>query len=110
MKFERDPDLVNWFNTLAINERTFQWDRGNATKNLKHGVKKEEIMEIFYSPSILGGRIVEPFHPENRWILFGETAIGRKLSLIFTVRDGLIRPISCRPMRRKEAKFYEEEI
>ena len=108
MKFERDPDLVRWLELLTITKDSFQWDRGNVTKNAKHGVRKEEVEEVFQNPFVLAGRILEPYHPENRWIMFGETLKGRRLTLIFTVRDGLIRPISCRSMRKEEGKYYEE--
>ena len=110
MKFERDPDIVRWLEMSHISESSFQWDVGNKLKNLKHAVKKEEIEELFMIPFVVGGKILEPFHPENRWVLFGRTLMGRKLSLIFTIRDNLIRPISCRPMRKEEARIYEEGI
>lgn len=108
MKFERDPDLVRWLELLIITKDLFQWDRGNSTKNDKHGVRKEEIEEVFQNLFVLGGRILEPYHPENRWILFGKTLKSRRLALVFMVRDGLIRPISCRSMRKEEVKIYEE--
>jgi uncharacterized protein len=108
MKFERDPDLVRWLELLTITKDSFQWDCGNSTKNAKHGVRREEVEEVFQNEFVLAGKILEPYHPENRWILFGETLKGRRLALIFTVRDGLIRPISCRPVRKEEGKIYEE--
>jgi uncharacterized DUF497 family protein len=110
MRFIHDQILIDWFKSSCISEKSFEWDRGNTTKSLKHGVKKEEMMELFSFPFILGRKIIEPFHPEDRWILFGSSENGRGLSLIFTVRDGLIRPISCRPMRKEEKIIYEEEI
>ena len=111
MKFEADVHLFEWFRHIDITEDRFQWDQGNKTKNfIKHKVTKEEVTEIFQSEFVLGGRIVEPFHPENRWILFGETIEERLLTLIFTIRDDLIRPISARPMRKKERKIYEETL
>lgn len=33
---------------------------------------------------------------------------GRRLALIFTRRDDQLRPITCRPMRRSERRFYDE--
>ncbi len=110
MRFERDPDLLSWFAALALSKRLFQWDRGNTSKHRKHNVTPAEIEELFFNPFVLGGRIVEPYHPESRWVLFGQTLKGRNLTLIFTVRDELIRPISCRAMRKEEKKLYEENI
>ncbi len=110
MRFEQDEELARWFEGLVITEEVFQWDRGNATKNVKHGVSRKEIESLFLGSFVLGGRIIEPHHIENRWIVFGESATGRNLTLIFTVRDELIRPISCRHMRKEERKLYEEII
>lgn len=108
MKFEKDEDIARWLEALAVSSSTFQWDRGNETKNRKHAVGKEEVEQLFLGPMVLGGRIVEPFNPESRWVLFGRTSAGRNLTLIFTIRDGLIRPISCRTMRKQEIKIYEK--
>ncbi len=110
MQFEQDEDLARWFEELLITKEVFQWDRGNSTKNAKHGVSQKEIESLFLGSFVLGGRITEPHHIENRWVMFGESAAGRRLTLIFTVRDNLIRPISCRPMRKEERKLYEEVI
>lgn len=108
MKLEKDPHLLRWLETLDFQKGLFQWDAGNATKNLKHGVTQSEVMEIFRTDFVLGGKIVEPFHPESRWVLFGQTSKARFLTLVFTIRDELVRPISCRPMRKEEKKLYEE--
>lgn len=110
MRFEQDEKLARWLEEVVLTEGVFQWDRGNATKNVKHGVSQKEIESLFFGSFVLGGKIVEPHHIENRWILFGENTTGRRLTLIFTVRDDLIRPISCRPMRNEERKLYEEII
>lgn len=110
MKFEKDPDIVQWLSTITISKNSFQWDLGNQDKNKKHSVTKEEIEAIFESPFVLAGKIIEPFHPENRWILLGQTLQKRKLTLIFTIRDNHIRAISCRSMRKKEKNIYEETI
>ncbi len=109
MKFERDPDLVRWLEIITVSSSTFQWDRGNSTKNRKHNVTRDEIEELFHNFFTIVGKILEPYHPENRRLFLGETNRGRRLSLVFTVRDGLIRPISCRPMRKEEVRHYEKE-
>lgn len=110
MKFERDPDLARWLELLNTSDTSFQWDRWNLEKLQKHRVTKTEVEEILSLPFVLGGRIIEPYHPENRWILFGATEKSRRLTLIFTVRDDRIRPISCRAMRRKEKVMYETTL
>ena len=110
MKFQKDLDIARWSESFPFSSSSFQWDEGNETKNRKHGVKKEEVEELFKSPFVLAGKIIEPYHPENRWILLGQTLAGRRLTLIFTIRDQLIRPISCRAMRKEEVKIYEETL
>ena len=110
MRFEQDEELARWFEELVITNDVFQWDRGNSTKNVKHGVSQKEIESLLLGSFVLGGRIIEPHHIENRWVLFSESMTGRRLTLIFTIRDNLIRPISCRAMREEERKLYEEII
>ena len=55
------------------------------------------------------GRIVEPAHDEPRWLLLDTLASGREVALIFTRRGDLLRPISCRSMRKKEKESYEAQ-
>ncbi|MBW1785753.1 MAG: BrnT family toxin [Deltaproteobacteria bacterium] len=40
---------------------------------------------------------------------FGRTDTGRRLTIIFTIRNDRIRIISARDMSRKERGFYEEK-
>lgn len=110
MQLQPDPELANYLEKKGISQDLFQWDLGNTTKNQKHGVKPQEVEELFCRSFVLGGKILKPLNAEDRWILFGQTLKGRYLSLIFTLRQGLIRPISCRPMRKEERKIYEEVL
>ena len=89
----------------------FDWDAGNRTKNVKHGVVSEEIESIFYQARfIFAGKITEPAHPEWRGLILGRSDSGRPLALIFTRRGDRLRPISCRPMRPNERRLYETRI
>jgi uncharacterized DUF497 family protein len=110
MKFEPDEKTAAFLESLEVSHKIFLWDSGNSTKNLKHQVYKHEIEALFSRVFVLVGKIIEPYHEENRWLLLGQTQTSRKLTLIFTIRDKLIRPISCRPMRKEEKKIYEEII
>ncbi len=68
-----------------------------------------EIEEVFYSGSALPlGVQVQPIHAEQRLGILGTTFSGRFLQVVFTLREGLIRPISARPANKKERKSYEE--
>ena len=51
---------------------------GNSTKSeVKHGFGKTDVESIFNGPVLFAGRIVEPEHEEERYLLLGITASGR---------------------------------
>ena len=87
----------------------FQWDEGNINKNLhKHHVENWECEQIFFNEPLI--ILEDPKHSfaEKRWAVFGKTDAGRRLTVIFTKRESLIRIISARDMSRKERTFYEK--
>jgi uncharacterized protein len=110
MKLEADEEIAQWLESLVLGSTSFDWDAGNRNKNLKHGVEASEIEDLLNEPMVLAGRIVEPAHGEPRWLLLGRSSAGRRLALIFTRRSEKLRPVSCRPMRRKEREVYEDAI
>ncbi len=88
----------------------FDWDAGNRDKNLnKHGVTKEETEEIFSSPVVIFDDSKHSIS-EERKIAFGKTKSGRLLAVVFTMRSHRLRPISVRPMHKKERMLYEKTI
>lgn len=90
----------------------FDWDKGNRDKCQKHGVSIHEIESLFFGTVMVGP---DPAHSEleERFIGFGTTGQGRKLLVVFTLRqkDGetFLRPISARYMHKKEVAHYERE-
>jgi uncharacterized protein len=60
--------------------------------------------------------VPDPRHSaaEERFKAIGETAEGRHVLIVFTLRirngETRIRPISARYMHRKEVRYYEEAI
>jgi len=88
----------------------FEWDKGNVSKCKKHGLSTQEI-EAFLLQE--GNQIVADFkhssRHEQRFIAAGKVG-SRWVFVGFTLRsreDGiLIRPISARYMREKEANRY----
>jgi uncharacterized DUF497 family protein len=70
----------------------------------------EEVESIFFRPFLFAGCIVEPAHEEWRGLILGKSEGGRPLALIFTRRGEQVRPISCRPMRKKEQILYEKSL
>ncbi len=110
MRLAVDPEAASWLDGLAGRPGDFQWDDGNRLKSRKHQVEPEEVEELLRNPAYFAGRVIDPVHEEPRWLLLGQTLNGRRLALVFTRRVDRLRPISCRPMRRKERDVYEEAI
>lgn len=90
----------------------FDWDEGNLAKCQKHGVSVAEIETLFGQPHTI--RVdVEHSLGEERLKAIGRSSSGRYVFLVFTIRERngkrFIRPISARPMHRKEVLHYEKE-
>ena len=98
--------LLDWL--LSLQDFPFDWDAGNETRSLqKHSITCEEAEEVFATRLFVPlGEQIEPFPHEPRYGLLGETATGKALFLVFTIRKERIRVISVRPMNAKEKKFY----
>lgn len=85
----------------------FQWDAGNSGKNWEiHQVSQTECEQIFFNRPILVAPDPEHSHQESRYAALGRTSAGRRLTIVFTVRDGLVRVISARDMSRPERRVY----
>jgi uncharacterized DUF497 family protein len=89
----------------------FEWDEGNIDKNyIKHNVQWFECEQVFFDEHFYVGRDVKHSQKEERWLGLGKTYEGRKLCIIFTIRNKKIRIVSARDMSKKERKQYEKEI
>jgi len=87
----------------------FQWDAGNKDKNwIKHKVTNTECEEIFFNQPLIGNRDITHSSTETRCYAFGHTDLGRKLFVVFTIRNKKIRVISARDMSRKERDIYRK--
>lgn len=96
---------------LRLTDNSFEWDKGNKGKNLKHGVTDEEAEEAFFDPEARFMRA-----KEGRYALFGRTEEGRYLFIIFEHKGmsptgicDIIRIISARKMTKAHRKFYREK-
>lgn len=100
--------LAYWY--LQTESFEFEWDVGNCTKSLKkHGVNCDDVESIFsLKMAVPIGRQVRPEVEEERLCIVGPTRIGTFISVVFTLRDGRVRPISSRPASRKEKMLYEK--
>ena len=87
----------------------FDWDAGNARKNLVHRVTQAEAEQAFFNFHLIADDFAHSSE-EPRWHLLGITNAGRRLHMTFTLREHgtRIRIISARDMSRKERKVYEE--
>jgi uncharacterized DUF497 family protein/predicted DNA binding CopG/RHH family protein len=80
----------------------FQWDAGNADKNWQlHRVTRAEAEQVFFNRPILV--VADPKHSqfEARLAALGQTNEGRRLLIVFTIREDLIRVISARTRAEK---------
>lgn len=83
----------------------FDWDQGNYQKAQKHGLRIQEIEEVFQQNLIILAdkkRILS----EIRYLAVGEMG-GRGVFIAFTIRKQLIRVISARYMHHKEKLKYD---
>ena len=98
--------------TEILNASGFNWDDGNRVKCTRHGLTIDEIESVFLDTLIL---LPDHDHSETetRMRAIGSTATGRKVFIVFTLREhrgqSLIRPISARYMHAKEITHYEKE-
>jgi uncharacterized DUF497 family protein len=90
----------------------FDWDEGNERKNATHGVTKAEVEQVFLNTPLLLASDQKHSHREPRFHALGRTDLERRLLVTFTERESgtLIRPISARPMSRKERAVYEKAV
>jgi hypothetical protein len=87
----------------------FQWDEGNAEKNLvSHGVTQTEAEQVFFNVPLLLAPDREHSQREDRYYGLGVTNTGRPLFVVFTDRGEFIRVISARDMSRRERRAYEQ--
>ena len=87
----------------------FDWDKGNARKNEKHGVSMAESEQVFFNAPLLVVEDSKHSNQERRMHALGKTDDSRLLHITFTIRHGeKIRIISARDMHRKEHTVYEK--
>lgn len=91
------------------NAEGFEWDKGNKDKSKdRHGVGRNECEEVFFNDPLF--IMDDPRHSarEKRFFALGRTFDGRRLTIVFTMRNNQIRVISARDMSRKERNEYEK--
>ena len=86
----------------------FDWDDGNLLKNWeKHGVSAAECEQVFFNHPLVTSPDVAHSSDVARFYTLGKSDSGKRLFIVFTVRNNLIRIISARDMNRKERGAYK---
>lgn len=81
----------------------FDWDLWNIVKNVdKHQVENKECEDVFFNQPQLIEYDEKHSLTEKRYKILGLTDRGRKLIVIFTIRNNKIRIISARDQSKKE--------
>lgn len=90
------------------NVQGFDWDDANVAHILRHAVTPFEVEET------TGGRCfiipAKTIKRERRWKLFGKTASGRYLVVVFTIRQKLFRTVTAYEMDAAERNNYAPQI
>ena len=87
----------------------FEWDAGNRNKNWeKHQVSSSECEEVFFNLPLLLQPDEAHSQSEARYYVLGQTNAGRRLFIVFTIRDKKVRVISARGMSKRERMIYEQ--
>ena len=87
----------------------FDWDENNREKNWeKHQVLASECEEVFFNLPLLLEADPDHSQKEPRYYVLGHTIAGRRLFIVFTIREDKIRVISARDMSKKERSIYEQ--
>ena len=104
-KFRFVEWLLNWL--FETRNFEFEWDHGNRSKSkFKHDVETIEVEEVFkLRLAIPLGIQIEPEVDEERLGIVGPTRDGRLLHIVFTLKEGRVRPISGRPPAHKNERM-----
>jgi len=90
----------------------FQWDMGNESHIIDDYPSRantiEEVESLFYDPAPLA--LPDPEHSgrEERFKLVATSNQNRILLVVYVIRNGQIRPISCRPASQNERNRYAQ--
>jgi uncharacterized DUF497 family protein len=90
----------------------FQWDMGNKGHIINDHPSRantiKEVQSLFYDPAPLA--LPDPKHSgqEERFKLVSRSNQNRMLLVVYVIRNGQIRPISCRPASQDEQDQYAQ--
>jgi uncharacterized DUF497 family protein len=85
----------------------FDWDDANISHIARHAVTPEEVEQV-----LLNDPPEVDFDPdengEERWTYLGETAHGRILTVVITMRDAKMRVITAYDAEKQDKLLYLE--
>jgi hypothetical protein len=103
------PSGVPGFPEVLAHCTGFEWDAGNAEKNWRtHRVSQAEGEQAFFNRPVVIAPDLAHSGTESRYAALGRTHSGRRLSVVFTIRDSLVRIISARDMSRGDRRLYAQ--
>lgn len=86
----------------------FDWAEANTQKNWdRHRVSPEDAEDVFFHQPLIVRSDVHHSKLEKRYYALGQTGVGRRLFVAFTIRRKRIRVISVRDMNRNEEEAYK---
>jgi uncharacterized DUF497 family protein len=86
----------------------FDWDNANVGHIVRHAVTPFEVEEVTDGKCVVvPARTIKR---EKRWKLFGKTASGRYLVVVFTIRRKLFRTVTAYEMNVPERSRYAPQI
>jgi uncharacterized DUF497 family protein len=89
---------------------TFSWDPQKASHNQKkHDVSFEEASTAFGDPLSITVQDPDHSHDERRFILIGQSFLGKLLVVVHSEQEEGIRLISAREATRRERRNYEQD-
>jgi uncharacterized DUF497 family protein len=89
----------------------FEWDEANLAKNWeKHHVTPWECEQAFFNFPLVVAEDSAHSLTEARYYVLGQTDAGRRLFLVFTIRNRKVRVISARDMSVKERRTYDAQV
>lgn len=95
-------NMANDIAKLLTGATGFEWDAGNAPKVVaRHRVEPGECEQAFFQEPFLVSYDASHSGAEPRWRALGQTAAGRLVFLVFTVRGSLIRVLAARDMSER---------
>jgi uncharacterized DUF497 family protein len=86
----------------------FDWDAANVGHLLRHAVTPVEVEQVVGRTHVIIP--AKAIIGENRWKLFGKTASGRYLVVVFTIRLKLFRAVTAYEMNATDRRNYAPQI